>query len=871
MQKNDYFIFMLLFLFGTTHFIFGQTNPFEEGFCIVDLKSPSQPEASRTIEGDSLSSNGFDFTPRGDLRVLTIFVDFEDTTDQNQPFSGWAAGQLPDIVDPETGRIIFAAQEDSDFSPLGNPAPNAQQNISEFFYHMSNGEFRLFYETLKDDEGNPIVLTIDVNGDEATGTPPTEFGIDLNTLVFEELNQQFPNRDWSALGFDIRPDRPGWTQDASATEESPNPNTVLDFITVVYRYRLNFPEPVNGIGDFPFSPDILSTRAVAAASLFGDFQLSNDFSATERGGFTLLQYSTDLANLQRLFIHELSHNFILRPHTSVENTVHGRSFNAYRDWSMMDYGRSSSIATAWERWYTGWLDIRHDLNSVTDNGDYLLGDFMQTGDAMRLQLPHTPDQFLWLTFRSDIDNPFYQRIRPDSEVVRPVGSPPNEIPLPVSNEGLYGLFERIAATREETDVFDLFVDGANGTRIMDGKGFYDFSVREIIRPQSPVLVDLTQDRPNAYGQLGTAVGYRSDLNEDNTILHLPTVNGGGSPNEFANIRAVDGEAVFGRNAADVALADGKYSAFTNPSISNFIEFNDFEPNNPFEPFEDDGIEALSPTILHSLSFTSQRLGDDIQITVDYDDGHIEQDFRMTGNILLPASERITLDEGFTLTINQSLNNGRETVSPLTNSFVTSSVFKAASGSYLCISEGATLLLDEETTALFEPQSGLTIERNAQLIIRNGAQLCLNTDLLTLDPTAQIIVEDGFINISGTTDISENIVFTDPDFSAIGTSPDCVVDFFFGSTIPPATANLEISLESSIQVFPNPSSIFFNVAIQNTPGPYTYQLFNTNGQLIREETINKNVFTVDTSQLATGIYFFTLDSSNFQEVQKIVKL
>ena len=842
----------------------------EDGFCIVDTKAISQ-RAQRIAKGDSLSTNGFDFTPRGDLRVLTIFVDFEDATDTNQPLNGWPAGQLPDLVDPTTGRIDFAAQADSDFSPIGNPAQGAQSNISEFFYHMSNGDFRLFYETLKDDEGNPTLLTIDVNGDKASGTPPVIFGIDLNTQVFEELNNRFPNRDWAALGLDIRPERPGWTQDASASDESPNPNGVIDFITIAYRYQLNFPVPVNGIGDFPFSPEILSTGAFAAASLFTDFTLDNGFSIAQQGGFTLLRFTDDFDNLRRLFVHELSHNFILRPHTALENTVHGSSLYASRDWSMMDYGRSSSLATAWERWYAGWIDITHNLSSPEDNGTYTLSDFMQTGDAMRLALPHTPDQFLWLTFRSDTNNPFYQRIRPDSDITQPPNSAPNEIPIPVSNEGLYGLFERIAATREETDVFDLFVDGANGTRIMDGKGFFDFSLREIIRNQSPFLVDVTPVAENAYSQSATVTGFRIDLNEDGIVSHLPTVNSGGGGNEFATIRAVEGEAVFGRNSANVDLPDGKYSAFTNPPISNFIDYNDFESNNPFEPIEDDGIEALSPTILHSLSFTSQRLGDDIQITVDYDDGHIEQDFRMTGNILLPAEEQIILDEGFTLTVNQTQSTQRETTSLVTNLFSDASAFKVVSGGYFCISEGATLLLDENTTMLFETQSGLTMERDAQLIIRNGSQLCLDTNTITFDPSAQIIVEDGFINVSGVVDLSDNIIFTDPDFSGIGTEPNCEINFFFSNTPPPPVAELNLDLESSMQAFPSPTRGLLTIATQNVNGPFSYRIFNMNGQLIREGSSLKGTFDLDITPLATGIYFFEMEAPDFQEVQRIVKL
>ena len=75
----------------------------------------------------------------------------------------------------------------------------------------------------------------------------------------------------------------------------------------------------------------------------------------------------------------------------------------------------------------------------------------------------------------------------------------------------------------------------------------------------------------------------------------------------------------------------------------------------------------------------------------------------------------------------------------------------------------------------------------------------------------------------------------------------------------------------MRIFPNPSRTVFNVAVENTVGPYRYRVFNSIGQLIRESEENKSNFTVDVSNLETGIYFFSISGDDIQEVQKVIKL
>jgi len=755
-------LFLIVCCIGFSSLLQAQDDPYydplDEGYCIAEEITPFS-----TSRNSNSSTYGGAFTPDGELRSLVIFVDFEGADPNLNPLSGWPVGELPDAVDPVTGRISFTQQNVNDFSSLSNPAPDANLNLSEFFFHMSNGEFKFVFDTLKDDNGVPTLVTIDVDNVESY--------FSLNQITFQKIRELFPNRNWREVGFDNRINSPGFGQDTSTVFSSPNPDGDLDYIVVVYRDDRRWDEHPNGLGGFT-PPNAVGLSSISSNAILSEtnpgFPDNEIFRA--RTGFSYFQYSNSIPNLMRIFLHEIAHTLSNHPHTSLENTVHGPYYTPFRDWSMMDYGRSSSLANAWERWFSGWIDITHDLSSEADNGTYFIGDYMETDQTMRLKIPHTQRQFLWLTFRSDTDNPFYTRTRPDSDVTRPPNTPPNEIPLPISNNGLYGLFERISPSRQITS--GLVRDGANGTRIMDGKGNHDFNLVEIIREPNPVLLGLQQGNENAFGMLASSVISKFDINDDDVILTIPTFNANGNPNEIGRVQEINNIPVFGGETTDVDIPNGRYSAFTNPPISNFLIFDDHELNNEransdFPNFfgteigQADDIETLTPTILHSLSFDYRRIGNQARIIVDYDDGRIRNDFRMTGNVLLPAEEDIILNRNRTLTVNRSGTNNRETPSPA-GDFINETVFKIADGGSFRAAVRSTVILDEGSTTIFEENSELIMAAASRIIIRGGALLCIKTTDVTISASnAQIIVEDGFLNVSSGIDISAYVVNDNP--------------------------------------------------------------------------------------------------------------
>jgi len=906
------YLSILLLCWYSIGTIRAQVDELEENFCVLEKETQRVVIGRAPNSSGPLSIYGDDFTPKGDLRALAIYVDFEGSENGDYPLSGWPPNDLPNFVNDNTGKIAFAHDDVSQFSPIGNPAPDANRNISEFFYHMSNGEFRFYLESLKDDNGAPVLLRIDASG-------ATNYS-QLTQRAFVELNTLFPNRDWGSFGYDTRPDEPNFQVDASATFDNPQPDNKIDFIIIYFRNRRDWDNHPTG-GTLPMG--------TASASIVSNIALSNGYTTDQ--GFTFRQSFNGTASNLRFMIHELAHNFISHPHTGLANSVHGKYLYSSKDWSMMDYGVNSSLATAWERWYSGWIDIKHDLSgdNASDNGIFQLGDYMQTGDAMRLKLPYTQDQFLWLTFRSDTDNPFYQRTIPDSWV----GGYVNET-VPVPNEGLFGLFERIGDA-QTTIISALSLDGANGSRIMPGTGLHDYIIDEMDDEGRPNL-SVTRKKANPFGQQGEPSSFKADFNNNGQIAYTSNTNAG-SPNEYGYIVEVNNNPVYGRNAVNPDLPDGKYSSFTNPPITNFLEYSNSQ-------------KVLAPTILHSLSFTSQRIGSNIQISVNYDDGHIEDDFRMTGNIFLPVNEHITVDPEVILTVNRSKTTNRNTL--VNGDFINETVFIAAGDSSLKISDSSTMLLDEGSTTIFRADSQLSLEGNARIVVRNGSLLCIQTDNVALHPDSRIILDGGSLSISSGIDISanienvtpeipippsifDNVFFCDPhpdvvnSHSIFGTTTgndicgsdvlvtdvqavrltsqeviniepgfeveaggffeanihtiadDCTIEFFFGTDGEPVefagipggigkkTSEGIVTLDALI--YPNPSRGDLHIEIKDADGPFTYILKNLSGRTLSEHGSSRSEFTMDISKFERGVYILIVSNGKEMVSKQVVKL
>ncbi len=748
-MKNYILLFSALLLFEIAT---GQIEDYDDHFDCVHVEE--NQGASGNMMG--ISTNGSGFTPKGDMRALIIYVDFpsdkyDEIDDEDYDLSQWPKDRLfpyyndQSEVDLTTGKIAWAHEDESEFSPIGSPSPEAYNNISEYYYHMSNGQFKFYAETLKDPISNlPITVTVD----------PT--GASNNTIrnkVFEELNEIYPlNYDWGR--FDIRTRTfPNYTQDQSATFTNPNPDGKIDYIFLIFKNNNTWAPHPNGNS----SGSGWFKGYAGASGTIGTY--------SNNAGLTVNHFEKIYPRMEA-YVHEIAHTYYQSPHTNHTNNVHGEYYKSNNGWGMMHgYGDFMALSNAWERWYSGWTEITYDLNStLTTPTTYNLKDYMDYGQSMRLKLPHTDDQFIWLENHDNEDNPFYQRASLRNDKFGEI--------IPQPKKGLYGFVERIASSRT---VLNRFEYGANGIKMIYGKGNFDYVFDNFY--QRDYLWDSYQSNVNIYGEnayngQNEASYMRHDFGNmfdegENVILYGSGTNGGESDifndgsvrNEGTEITTVNHERTYARFGPNANLPNRKISAFTNPALTNFQEINDplsSNTNNHPTP------NTLAPVILHSLSITpSTNLDGSIDILVDYNDGVIEDDFRMTGNIYLPINENIKLKSNKELLLNQSLSPNK-IVADENGSFSDPTVFITAHGGQLSLLREAKVVLDESSTMIYNDGSTLQMDNLSKIYIRNGSLLCIKEGAnVLLHPSAKIIVQDGFINVHPSIDISANIEYTDP--------------------------------------------------------------------------------------------------------------
>ena len=724
--------------------------------CIFDLQNETD-----TTDLVDYAPNGLAFTPKGDLRMLVIYVNFSTSTAQDHDdLDGWPFNSefpvlednVTSVVDLNTGELAFAHDEFSDFSSLGSPSTTAYRNLSEYYYHMSNGAFRLYVETIKDPvTGTPKSITID----PSQTTDPGNVNV-LAKTVIETIATTYPTYDWSR--FDLRGGTPSWDQDLSTPCDNNDPNNLcdnkLDYVFIIYRNSNCWEPHPNGAANISDA----NHPGCGAASGWPGGVASLGTNASIGGGYTVgrgfrrhhLKNSRYYTNVS-LPIHEIGHTYMSASHTGRANGVHGKYFFSNYAWSMTSgYYSVNALANAYERWYSGWTEITHDLDgSQSSSGTYILRDYMDYNESMRIKIPHTADQFIWLENHAN-PNPFYERIilRKDK----------NGDDIPMQTEGLYGFVERIAPTR-----FDInrFVFGNNGIKIIHGKGNHDYKFNGFYQapylwPASPAVMKLDKLRENPYGGHNEASHFRLDLlpegNPDGEITHDPDANRGG-PNEGYAIWEVDDQAVYGWMLPDVKLPNRKLSAFSNPALTNFQEYIS-------------AYDVLSPIVLHSLSVTPTASSKgDYSIVVDYNDGNIENDFRMTGNVLLPSNESIKLNPSKVLTLNRTETpNVSKSSSVSDNTFYDQSVFILEEESSLTLQTKSRLILDEGTTMIVEGDSELNFDSKAALFIRNGSLLCIKEFAnINFGLFSRIVVEDGYLVVHPSIDISSNVQFSGDHF------------------------------------------------------------------------------------------------------------
>jgi hypothetical protein len=651
--------------------------------------------------------NGGIFTPKGDLRVLLVFVTFKDKPSSNPNFengtqkqTGWNARPnarylLPESIDTTTGdcrEFMFSKPEDFD-----ELIDSVNYNYSKEYYLMSKGGFRLMGEVFRDSAGRPASIEIDPEG--------CGWWSQCNRKAWAEMQSLNPNMDWAR--FDQRKNAPLFNFDNSDTAKYPA-DKILDYVVFVYRYQLDWQNPpVNGMHTWAGAGGGVATTGLGVDKNAQGYACREGFTMCYNGG---------------VFIHEIAHTLYNMPHIFGTNKVLGDYFYL----PSVGWGATSMIAifrgglTAWERWYLGYIDWVADLNA--DNCDangqtFELRDYVTTGDAARIALPHSPDQYLYIEHHQGshvFDRHIWQGNQIGSDTV-------GRTPL--------GLYMYVATLpHDRTQPVQALSEKANSVRLLNANGNFDYVLADSVGQKNAWGNDLYTFRRRAANPIGGLNPYLFiplDKNKDGQLNMDKNYNQGKFEGVMLLQEQLEDSSILTHNAAF-----GTWSAAEQPhnrtpafQIGDCLDMS----SNPMiinHPKYNQKTQALAPYILNGLSVEVLKGSSDqrLRLVVKTKQTDLRKSTRYTGHIILPdisgdsladlhINSRCTLSLAQTATPNQQQAGSRgdftnKTLmvidSGATLSLAPRAVLRVEAGCTLRIAAGATLLAGRKSKIICSP-------------------------------------------------------------------------------------------------------------------------------------------------------------------------
>lgn len=607
-----------------------------------------------------------------------------------------------------------------------------------------------------------------------------------------------------------------------------------------------------------------------------------------------------------LFEHEFAHTLFSCPHTLLINSVVGQYFTATEGPGMMSQISTYFAANAWERWFNGWAELQasgvstdiQNINSLAATGGiYTLRDYITTGDMMRIKLPGSSNQYLWLENhqgKSVFDNRFnfiYD------------GQTPAQ-PMPPAPRGIVAMVEDMSPDRNlPLSYFD--DQGVNGLKTLSAQGNFDYTPSTTTSTYNGhlygnALYNFTNPIANPFGGESQISRHRFDANQDGVIFWNPTQansysNNQGNEQQFSVV--VNG--AFEDGILGPGIAFNAYSGFGTAT-------NKLSISSPAPIFEhqhyDPTTAKLSPVTVSGLSvelLSRSSTTGAITIRVRYDDAQVATDTRWTGDLVL-APGLSTGVSGAALTINKSGTPNRhlptaagdfinptrvlcpagttfsQSAGPLdtgssvslegdkTTFQVAGTVHLSPRGNGFTVGSGTLLELFSGSVFQLDQQSELAIEAGGTLLVHAGATIQGN-GTLTVPAGAYVCIEPG-ATITATRNFGRYNTGTNPSLGLSG--QNCQSSFLVAPTTPGTQRS------TFYTATPNPATDQVTLALLlHEGGPVQVSLQDLSG--VPRLTLEPRTLQAGSHKLEvplhgvpTGVYLLVVDSPEGRQVTRL---
>ncbi len=675
------------------------------------------------LKGQISSRNGIFLTSSGTVRVLLIFGEVINDPDYNkETYSSWPAGQMP--TDP--GYMLDTIINSSDI----------HGKLSKLFYEASFGEFVVI--------GDYVNSLMQVDYNSYSGSMGEIVGNYLNSIPADDITTAhyytFNGNDFDHWQHNSVP---GGIKTQVMDDKT-------DLIIVMWRVNSIFRDECNSCG---------TTFSITFPVKGKD--------GSEYGSVTTAYSGTEWGAIR----HEIAHNLL----GSDAFATGGHCGNTGRTtipkqggYSILNYavGASGTLYNGFDRWRLGWkhpskqfyisaLDATSLLAVNTDlvyipsapYHDYILRDFVTTGDVIRIQLPYlksegpyTRNQYLWLENHQMVSD------------------------LDLNKREAKGIYAYIQVGWDDTTDFWNGGDKQYLT-FLNGFGNYDLTYT------SDSTIYMNSDKQNPFTGYSMIQGLAYNIIEPNIIQGVSHVDKIFA-NEVMNAKSVvkDGITLPSSDYAfptwpgwgtihDPFTAGRKIGISSNPSSAPVLTYKvrslEYEPYTEPQDYDNKKIylNGLSVEILEV------QANGDAKVRISYRDFDVNNDVRWCGPIVL--KERVDLKNG-TITLDQGLTPTRPVNPVMFNGqkiYASPTVFNTKAQGYFKMYEGTQAVVKNLSAYVSEQYGSLEIRDDAIFTVKTGSTLALKAGSnLLIRGSGRIEIEDGaYICI----ETGANITLEDP--------------------------------------------------------------------------------------------------------------
>ena len=632
------------------------------------------------------------FTPKGDIRFLIICADFKGFG-ENIDHGEWdAINDHPEFLSNNNKSIFY--NDTSDFLTFENDS--AIKNLSKLYFEMSNNKtpFRVIADVY------PTKITVDPDSVKGYG-----WGA-VNKEVILTMKREDPTFDWSP--YDQRTNKPNFKFDNSISQPDGKP----DYVVILYRFDNNWdPQPKSGMSRWLNGAEGASTLSMGSVDY-------NGYTVGSDGFYSFSSTTKNAKSFIGMFKHELGHELFSCPHYMGANEAYGKRFYAPSvGWgaTVCSYHLNETI-NAWERWMLGWIDIKYDIKKPQKN-KCTIHDFATSGDAIRIEIPHSNGQHLWIENHQKISVFDHNALRGEL-----INTPKGSSGIPDIEKGIYMFVEDMMGDRGQIKtrfVYDM--NAVNGVNILNAQGNFDYSKPTVLTQTTDWSVywnskvyHFKRGDKNPFSGVNPYIAYRHDFNNSGNIDFKHNFNGGNGESATM-VMEIESDTNFlfygingGRNSE--ALKYRRSPAFQNKDELSMVS-NPVIVNYPYYHSKKDSIAKVYFNAL-KIKFKERKSGV-FKVAVRYNNFKLKEDLRVAGNVGI-IQDAFILRKRKELLVNKS-----GTVNRIKGGgdFVNATNFS--------VSDSGSLILKPKSILSIQKNSDVEIGENSKLKVLKGAGLNLN--------------------------------------------------------------------------------------------------------------------------------------------------